>query len=938
MLKKIITLFGLMLLCQSCLGIDNRARQPIQQYQYLRVEFSSVTLFIYYLKVANDRDTPINTTSNNFDNSLKLNNTNSSLSERPYILLILTLLILAAFFFWFRTNRTLTLISILITALMVEQQIESVLTREQLDREQLEARLKLNLITAQLAGTLQTNLSMLAGFAAYISATPDLAAEDFNRYAKQLLRKNPLLINFASARDYKINYVYPIEGNEKAIGLNYREHKNQLKMVQLVIDSRQMMVVGPVNLVQGGTAFIGRAPVITQDGALWGLISAPIDAERFFEFANLEELSRGIILAIQNFDTNGVSGPVFYGDSSILENPNRATAEIQVGGGTWKITVATRIKERKTSANILSLRLYFVSATLLLCIFVWFRFKQKLEKIDMEYLIKADKLLLETVGQVAKIGGWKIDHNGRFVSWSQQCSAIIKQPTEFYPKDIACLQPFFSERDFLLIEKKSSLLVAKNESFDIEVALKLANYPPAWLRIMSDGQLNTKDCTVMGTLQDVTDKVVNAKLIEHQATFDSLTGLPNRLLYNDRLNLAIGLAQRKQQTIAVLFIDLDRFKPINDNHGHQAGDQVLIETAHRIKMNIRQSDTVSRLSGDEFAVILNDIQQQSDVAKLAEQIIIAIQKAYDLGDATVFTSASVGIAIYPSDGDSADSLLRKADQAMYEVKASGRNGSQFYTQEMKQRSETKHALLNDLTEAINKGKLQPYFQPIYHLEKNLLLRCESLARWIKDDGEFISPDQFIPIAEESGLINRIDHFMLKSAGKFLQEQAPDVELSINISPRLFHTKDKALDQWLVSIKKLSKNIKITVEITERLLTDDSDQALTVLKELQQYGVKIAIDDFGTGYSSLAYLIKYPVDIIKIDKSFVQDIGTVSTAETLIESILAMADRLGIQVVAEGIETKEQLEYLKKFGCNYGQGYYLARPLPPEKFLEHLSSN
>jgi len=860
------------------------------------------------------------------------------LSNKSVVIFIsLALLVSLIFLFWFKRSRNLTLISILVTSYVLQSQIESTLIRDQLNREKTMVAQKLNTITAQLQGNLQTNLSMLTGFAAYISATPNLSYQDFARYAKQLFRKNPLLINFAAARDLTVNYVYPKEGNEKAIGLNYRENPNQIDMVMQVVQTGQMMVIGPVNLVQGGKAFIGRAPIFTNDGKLWGIISAPLNSDLLFKFADLEKLSNGIELAIRNFDALGAEGPVFYGNSDVIDDPDRISSVISVGGGSWHLDARYYTADDAVDTSIYALRGYFLFATLFICVFVWFRFKQREETLLLQQEIKDDKILLESVGRVAKIGGWKLDPNLNFISWSSHCSILMGQDADFSPSQLTELESCFSSEDFSHIASKTKEALNIGESFDIEISLIGKKEKPVWLRIMSDAKQHGKDSSITGTLQDVTNKVLSAKLIEHQATYDSLTGLPNRLLYNDRLTKALELAKRKNQKIAVLFIDLDRFKPINDNHGHHAGDIILIETANRIKQTIRKSDTVSRLSGDEFAVILFDIIDYQDVSKLAEQIIEKIQQPYHLEEFSVHSSASIGIALYPDDADNADSLLRKADQAMYEVKASGRNGSQFYTKEMQLRSEYRHQLLNDLIVAVNEDKLEAYFQPIFDLKSDKLTRCESLARWLTDDGRFVSPDDFITLAEESGLINRIDLYMLQQSTAYLKTLSYDIGLSINISPRLFHTKDKALDNWLNYIKNVSQEIQITVEITERLLTDDSERVLVVLEELQNYGVKIAIDDFGTGYSSLSYLIKYPVDIIKIDKSFIHNIGTDFSAETLIESILAMAGRLGIEVVAEGIETEQQLNYLKKFGCDYGQGYFLAHPMNQDSFTSFIES-
>lgn len=448
---------------------------------------------------------------------------------------------------------------------------------------------------------------------------------------------------------------------------------------------------------------------------------------------------------------------------------------------------------------------------------------------------------------------------------------------------------------------------------------------------MSDGKTTDSSSCITGTIQDITEKILNIKFIEYQASHDSLTQLPNRRTYQDRLALAIESASRSKKSIAILFIDLDRFKPINDNLGHHAGDLVLIESAARLKKLIRSSDTVSRISGDEFALILNDVEHYKHALTIADKISQKMQEPYQLSNAEVHLSASIGIAIYPDDANNADELLKKADQAMYEVKANGRNGYQFYTQEMQRKSEYRHQLRNKLITALKTKEIQPYFQPIMELNTKQIKKCETLARWQQKNGDFIAPIEFIRLAEETGLINQIDLFMLEESSKLLVEMNTTIELSINVSPRLFHTKDNALEHWITSIKKISKSVNLTIEITERLLTEDSEKVLTILNQCKNMGIKVAIDDFGTGYSSLNYLLTFPIDQIKIDRSFIKNIGIDSSSEILIETILTMAKRLGIKVVAEGIETQEQLIYLRKHHCDFGQGYLLGKPMNKENF-------
>lgn len=855
-----------------------------------------------------------------------------------FYLLTFALFLPITLLLWYRRYQKLTIVALLLATFLCEVQVEQVLVKEKKLTEKENAAQKLNSVSAKLQGHLQTNLSMLTGFAAYISAMPDLSENDFKRYAQALFKKEPMLINFAAAKNLVVNYIYPVSGNEKALGLNYQKIPEQYARVMQVINTGQMQMAGPVNLVQGGTAFIGRAPIFLEDGKLWGVISAPLDAQLLFKFSEIEKTSNNLKIAIRTFDALGNEGPVFFGDASVFTDPERLEHIFSVGGDSWHIAAIPLKISKALPTNIYMLRIYFLIAGVLLSLFAWFRFQQESDKKKLELEIKDDKILLESVGRVAKIGGWKLSNNFKFTKWSEQSSLALGKPKTFIPETLTDLEYEFAAEDYLSWTEKIEKTLETYEPFDIKLQLITEDKRPIWVRIMCDGEKIDNGTGITGTIQDITNKILSAQRIEYQASYDSLTDLPNRLLYHDRLNLAIKNAHRNKLKLAVLFIDLDRFKPINDNHGHQAGDKVLIETASRLKKLVRESDTVSRLSGDEFSIILNNISQNHHVANLAEQIYKKMQEPFQLENAAVHLGASIGIALYPNDAICADSLLKKADQAMYEVKASGRNGYQFYTREIQQKSEYRHELLNNLIEAFNNGELKPYFQPIIDLKTNKITKCETLARWQQDNGSFVPTIEFINLAEESGLINKIDLFMLQESGKSLLEIGSNIELSINVSPRLFQTRDNALEKWTASIKEISKSIKITVEITERLLTEDSDKALLVLNELKSFGVKIAIDDFGTGYSSLNYLMKFPVDIIKIDRSFIKQIGVEPSSEVLIETIFAMANRLGIQVIAEGIETKAQLDYVKKNNCNYTQGYLIGKPMSKENFDTFLKKN
>lgn len=851
---------------------------------------------------------------------------------------------ISVFYCWYKHRIYFTLLSIVISAVLVQRSIEFNLHKEHENAVKLDVIKTLSTVSARLDGNLKTNLSMITGFAAYISAVPNLSEEEFADYAKELFKKEPLLINFAAARGLVVNYVYPFEPNKSVIGLDYRQNEEQRTMALQVAQTGKMLVAGPVNLVQGGTAFIGRAPIFSgKDDArqFWGIISAPLDANELYRMSGFFDVNESIDIAIRKRDLLGKWEEAFKGNPQVFQTESRLSYLINVGDTSWEIAAVANPNLYPLPNDIAMVRFVFFVVTMFICSFVIFRYRQQSQQRRLEASLQEYRRLLEKVGSVANIGGWKLDTGHNFTQWTELTSKTLQQADDYSPKNLSSLEPLFASSDYRELRQAVDKAFIDGTPVELECQLNAQNHVDTWVKVIAkinDDADESKHIT--GTFQDVSSKVRSARIIEHQASYDALTNLPNRILFNDRLTHAIEDAKRNNSKLGVLFIDLDRFKPVNDNYGHLVGDQLLIESAKRISEALRHSDTVSRLSGDEFGVLICDIDEYENVVLIADKILQSLQRSYELDNVVIHSSASIGISLFPEDGDEAQALVRKADQAMYEVKSSGRNGKQFYTLEMQVKSEHKHLLLNDLIDAINDRILVPYFQPIVDLQDEKITKCEALARWPKEDG-FVPPSEFIELAEESGLINKIDLYILQVSAQALVENlstSHPVELSVNVSPRLFQTKDKALELWLECIENYASILPITVEITERLLTDDSAKALEVLTKLKEVGVKIAIDDFGTGYSSLSYLIKFPVDSIKIDRAFIDKIGVDNTSEALIETILLMAQRLEIDVVAEGIETRVQLEFLRKFGCRCGQGYFLGRPMPMYDFFNLVKNN
>lgn len=583
------------------------------------------------------------------------------------------------------------------------------------------------------------------------------------------------------------------------------------------------------------------------------------------------------------------------------------------------------------------LRIGAIGLALVALLFLVYRQRQLSAKALYETRIHQSESLLQEVGRLALISGWKITPERQVLHWSEQAARIVGIPFVAKALPLEGILNYFPEDQAEILRQAVDKALAEGDSFDTELYRKTDGEGKCWIRVIGSAvRQHNGAYEVTGAVQNITERKVFTEVIQRQATYDILTELPNRFLFNDRLNNAVTKALRDGHQLAVLFIDLDNFKPVNDNLGHKAGDVLLQSVAARIKACVRDSDTVARYSGDEFTVILYDIDDQTVPLAITEKILTSVNQPYSLDGRQVFCSASIGISIYPNDGDSAEDLVSNADHAMYEVKKSGRNGWHYFTAEMQAQSEWRHQLHSKLQQAITDRKLEVFYQPIVNIADEKIAKCEALVRWF-DDGQLVPTEDFIRLAEETGLINEIDRFVLREASCFLialsREHDCRIGLSVNVSPRIFSVKGASLNLWLDLVMDIAKVVDLTVEITERLLTEDSERALHVLHKLKACGATVAIDDFGTGYSSLSYLTKFPIDFIKIDRSFVQNIGNDTSAETLTDTIISLASKLRLKVIAEGVEQHSQLMYLKERGCDFAQGYYLGKPQNQAAFTE-----
>jgi diguanylate cyclase (GGDEF)-like protein len=428
--------------------------------------------------------------------------------------------------------------------------------------------------------------------------------------------------------------------------------------------------------------------------------------------------------------------------------------------------------------------------------------------------------------------------------------------------------------------------------------------------------------------------------LEYQANHDALTGLPNRILFMDRLENSIRLAQRYKKQVAVLFVDLDNFKEINDSFGHDIGDEILVEVSHRLKSKMRKSDTLSRLGGDEFCIILNDINNSDDVSNVILNAMNSMKESFNIKGHSVYVGMSIGVSMYPNDGDTSATLLKNADAAMYKAKHDGRNTYCFYDEEMTQKAYNRVFLETSLREAINNDEFLVYYQPQMNAKENKLVGMEALVRWESPTLGLVQPYKFIPLAEETGMIVSLDRIVIKKAIKqFLEwhkEGLNPGKLSINLSVKQIEETDfiNFLKELIEEHKRFVQNY-IEFEVTESQIMKNPDRSISTLKQIRELGISIAIDDFGTGYSSLAYLKRLPISKLKIDKSFIDNIETDSEDIAISKTIISLCKSLNLKVIAEGVETERQKNILVENGCDFIQGYLYSRPIPASEMTQFL---
>lgn len=580
----------------------------------------------------------------------------------------------------------------------------------------------------------------------------------------------------------------------------------------------------------------------------------------------------------------------------------------------------------------------------------------------LNYMVRANNILhelahsenrLSKAKTMARLGNWEWQRPNNSIFWSEEIFNLVELKSNEFAPTVGNFKTFIHKDDTRHVKRYFINAMRSKAPDHIEFRIRTARQHERFVyqQIESVTDENSNVMGLIGTVQDITERKHQEHKILHLAYYDEVTQLPNRIFFLKFLSKTIDLAHRNANTFAILFIDLDGFKGINDTYGHQAGDLMLKEISKRLTEGLRCSDLASRffdhfdqkidiarLGGDEFIILLNDLARPEDAAKVAERIQRWITRPVQLGMRQAHIDVSIGIAIYPLDGSDSETLLKNADIAMYHAKKLGKGNYQFFHERMAFRAKKRLEMESFMNQAVPNNELRLYYQPVMDVASGRLIGAEALLRWDNPKLGFLPPNDFIPLAEENGIINQFGEWAIREVCRqyktWQQQGLGDLTISVNLSSLQFNQVS-----FIPKIAKIIEEFEVdpaflTFELTESMIMADTDKMLKKLNEIKSLGIKLALDDFGTGYSSLRYLNRFPLDILKIDRSFVKELPASPDAAAIVQAILALAKALNLKTVAEGVETLQQNKFLQDTTCNAVQGYLFSKPIPTTAFQNY----
>ncbi len=953
---------------------------------------------------------------------------------------------------------------LLLMAYIVEQQ--SIEKQRLIAQNQVRESLKI--IQARLENELSGNVQLARGLVAVIAANPRLSRGEFEKVAKPLFEGRSLLRNIGLAPDMVMRYVYPMQGNEKAIGLNFRTDPKQKDSAIRARDTGNLVLAGPLTLVQGGQGLVARFPVFIDDQEgeryFWGLISVVLDVNRLYKEAGLSGDTLPIELAIRGKDGKGALGELFYGQPDLFGDDSvRMTVTLPVGA--WEMAARPRHGWDMQHNGVLPIRYGFGLALLVSLSALFFLGLSIYRRNQTEGALLQTSAQLSQAQRIAKIGSWALDLESKELRWSLEIFRILEIDSStsnasyeiflnaVHPDDrdtvrLAYVRSLDTQEPYDIVHRLrmadgrikhvhgrcesefdahgralrsigtvqditeqmaaedrvrlygklfehtgEAIMITDRENQIVEVNAAFSTltgystdeirgqnprvlaagstpretYQSMWKSLndvgywqgelwdrRKDGSIYPKWVSIsairdeggmashyVASFSDISERKAAEERMERLARYDALTGLFNRFSLHERLEQALALAHRDQRHLALMFIDMDRFKIINDTLGHQVGDDLLVQVAQRLQACVRESDIVARLGGDEFVVVLTDNNSAINAAAtVAQKILEQLGKPYVIHEQELHSTPSIGVSLYPNDGVDVSALMKAADTAMYHAKEKGRNNAQFFTVDMNKAASERLYLERELRLAVERQQFELHYQPQI-LSQGGICGVEALIRWRHPDKGLISPIKFIPLAEEIGLIEVIGTWVIAEACRQLaawkKARLHPGRIAVNLSARQLHSAT-LVNQVQASMQQYDiQTGELELEITESVAMADPERAIGQLLALQQLGVELAIDDFGTGYSSLAYLKLLPIQTLKLDRSFVKDLESNQDDAAICSATVVLAHSLGLKVVAEGVETDAQRTFLTTLQCEVLQGYLFSKPLPAQDLAEYIKN-
>jgi len=823
----------------------------------------------------------------------------------------------------------------------------------------------LGLVRARLEGNINSNLQLVRGLVALIATQPDITQDQFGRITRSLIGDHSQLRNIAGAPDLVVSLMYPMEGNEKAIGLDYRKNEQQRDAAMRAVDSGDMILAGPVNLLQGGIGFIGRFPVFTEndDGSrrFWGLVSAVVDAERLYADSGLADPDLPIEIAISGRDAYVMDKRGFYGNDQILaENP--VLSEVVLPSGRWQIAAIPRGGWSDMPENVWQIRSLILIGGLLVILPIFIAgqlYDQRRMHIrelkqrqnQMEGLSQRLKLALDT----SEIGIWELNFDTGVLTWDRRMRELYDIPAGRDATRYDAWSESLHPDDLERAESEYWEAVETCGMYHSEFRVILQDGSTRWIRaigavhtdnrgqhyivgvnwdVSSDVQLKTRLLKAKQNAEDRNRELEDARaLMEHHSLHDSLTGLPNRRFLDQYL---LDIHAPRKPT-ALLHVDLDRFKHINDTLGHAAGDAMLVHAASVLKEKTGPGDFVARIGGDEFVIAVTEPVDERDLAAMAERVITQMRQPVPFENHQCRIGVSIGIAMADTTlSDYGRHLLVDADIALYRAKSNGRNRFEFFSDTLKSEIIRNKQVADDILSGLERQEFLPFFQPQFCARTLKITGVEALARWDHPREGILMPASFLRTADDLNVVPLIDRIILEQTlWQTTLWKAAGIEIpkvSVNVSAGRLNDAN-----LMESLDGLSfEPGRLSFELLESIFLDDkNDLIASNFERLRQVGIDIEIDDFGTGYASIVSLIHLRPSRLKIDRQLILPIIQSNSQRRLVASIIDIGQSLGIKVVAEGVETMEHARILRDLGCDALQGYAFAAPMRSDNLIDFV---